>query len=153
MCEWPFSEPSSKCYKRPWWQCFFCVYSWSYTNSERKKLKKAINFTGSGLFLTQLGLCILPSVGARVELIKDTDIWATLYELDDFLSNQKSAYQSMSAYWNLKPTLMHKPVPMSETKVSKSSLMKKKGKKHYMMIPGLFPLILDPWKVEREQLI
>ena len=96
------------------------------------------------MFLTQLGLCILPSVGARVELIKDTDIWATLYELDDFLSNQKSAYQSMPAYWNLKPTLMHKPVPMSETKVSKSSLMKKKGKKHYMMIPGLFPLILDP---------
>ena len=53
---------------------FFSVCSWSYTNSERKKLKKAINFTGSGLLWTQLGLCILHSVGVRVELIKDADI-------------------------------------------------------------------------------
>ena len=37
----------------------------------KKKLKRVINFTGSGLFWTQLGLCILYSVGARVELIKD----------------------------------------------------------------------------------
>ena len=53
---------------------FLCVCSWSYTNSERKKLKKAINYTGSGLFWTQLGLCILHFVGARVKLIKDADI-------------------------------------------------------------------------------
>ena len=33
-----------------------------------------INFTGSGLLWTQLGLCILHSVGARVKLIKDADI-------------------------------------------------------------------------------
>ena len=53
---------------------FLCVCSWSYTNSERKKFKKAINYTGSGLFWTQLGLCILHSVGAKVKLIKDADI-------------------------------------------------------------------------------
>ena len=40
----------------------------------KKKLKRAINFIGYGLFWTQLGLCILHSVGARVEPIKDADI-------------------------------------------------------------------------------
>ena len=34
----------------------------------------------------------------------------------------------MSAYWNPKPTLTLKPVPMPEMKVSQSSLMKKKRK-------------------------
>ena len=74
---------------------------------------------------------------------------ATLFELDDFLSNHGKSVTSMSAYWNPKPTPTHKPVPMSKMKVSKSSLMKKK-KKHHMMIPGLVPLILDPSKVERK---
>ena len=52
----------------------FCVCSWSYTNSETKKLERAINFTGSDLFWTQLSVCILHSVCARVEPIKDADI-------------------------------------------------------------------------------
>ena len=40
----------------------------------KEKLKRVINFTGSGLLWTQLGLCILHSVSARVKLIKDADI-------------------------------------------------------------------------------
>ena len=34
----------------------------------------------------------------------------------------------MSAWWNIKPRPTYKPVPMSEMKVSKSSLMKQKRK-------------------------
>ena len=51
---------------------------------------------------------------------------ATLCELDDFLSNQGKSVTFMSAYWNPKPTPTHKPVPMSEIEVSKSTLMKRK---------------------------
>ena len=53
---------------------------------------------------------------------------ATLFELGDFLSNQRNSVTSMSAYCNPKPTPTLKPVPMSEMKVSQSSLMKKKRK-------------------------
>ena len=53
---------------------------------------------------------------------------ATLFELDDFLSNQRKSVTSMSAYWNPSPAPTHRPVPTSEMKVSKSSLMKKKRK-------------------------
>ena len=53
---------------------------------------------------------------------------ATLFELDDFLSNQRKSVTSLSAYWKPKPTPTLKPVPMSEMKVSQSSLMKKKRK-------------------------
>ena len=96
----------------------------------KKKLKKVINFTGSGLFWTQLGLCILHSVGARVKLIKDADIQVQLclYLIIFSEISQRKSVTSMSAYWNPKPTPTHKPVPLSEMKVSKSSLMKKKRK-------------------------
>ena len=96
----------------------------------KKKLKKVINFTGSGLFWTQLGLCILHSVGARVKLIKDADIQVQLCLYLIIFSEiiQRKSVTSMSAYWNPKPTPTHKPVPLSEMKVSKSSLMKKKRK-------------------------
>ena len=53
---------------------------------------------------------------------------ATLFELDDFLSNQRKSVISMSAYWNPKPTPTLKPVPTSEMNVSQSSLMKNKRK-------------------------
>ena len=53
---------------------------------------------------------------------------ASLFELGDFLSNQRNSVTSMSAYCNPKPTPTLKPVPMSEMKVSQSSLMKKKRK-------------------------
>ena len=53
---------------------------------------------------------------------------ATLFELDDFLSNQRKSVTSLSAYWKPKPIPTLKPVPMSEMKVSQSSLMKKKRK-------------------------
>ena len=49
-----------------------------------------------------------------------------MFELDDFLSNQKKSVTSMSAYWNPKPTPKHKPVPISEMKISFSNLRKKK---------------------------
>ena len=51
---------------------------------------------------------------------------ATLFELNDFPSNQRKSVNSRSAYWNPMPTPTHKPVPMSEMKVSKSSLIKRK---------------------------
>ena len=53
---------------------------------------------------------------------------ATLFELDDFLSNQRKSVTSMSAYWNPKPTPKQKPVPISEVKISFSNLRKKKRK-------------------------
>lgn len=53
---------------------------------------------------------------------------ATLFHLDDFLSNQRKSVTSMSAYWNPKPTPKHKPVPISEMKISFSNLRKKKRK-------------------------
>ena len=43
---------------------------------------------------------------------------ATLFELDDFLSNQTKSVTSVSAYWNPKPTPNNKPVPLLEMKVS-----------------------------------
>ena len=52
---------------------FFCFLLELYQLG-KKKLKRVINFTGSGLLWTQLGLCILHSVGARVKLIKDAEI-------------------------------------------------------------------------------
>ena len=42
---------------------------------------------------------------------------ATLFELDDFLSNQRKSVTSVSAYWNPKPTPKSKPVPLLEMKV------------------------------------
>ena len=53
---------------------------------------------------------------------------ATLFELDDFLSNQTKSVTSMSAYWNPKPAPTHKPVPVSEMKISHSTVKKKKRK-------------------------
>ena len=51
-----------------------------------------------------------------------------MFELDDFLSNQRNSVTSISAYWNPKPTPKHKPVPISEMKISFSHLRKKKRK-------------------------
>ena len=51
-----------------------------------------------------------------------------MFELDDFLSNQRKSVTSMSAYWNPKPTPKHKPVPISDMKISFSNVRKKKGK-------------------------
>ena len=42
----------------------------------------------------------------------------TLFELDDFLSNQRKSVTSVSAYWNPKPTPKHKPVPLLKMKMS-----------------------------------
>ena len=69
---------------------------------------------------------------------------ATLFELDDFLSNQRKFVTSMSAYWNPKPTPKHKPVPISEMKISFNlrKMRKKKRKVTPLMIPGLIHLIL-----------
>ena len=53
---------------------FFSVFLLELYQLSKKKLKRVINFTGSGLLWTQLGLCILHSAGARVKLIKDADI-------------------------------------------------------------------------------
>ena len=53
---------------------------------------------------------------------------ATLFELDDFLSNQRKSVTSVSAYWNPKPTPKHKPVPLLEMKISHSVRTAKKRK-------------------------
>jgi len=49
-----------------------------------------------------------------------------LFELDDFLSNQRKSVTSMSAYWNPKPTPKHKPI--SKMKLSFSNARKNKRK-------------------------
>ena len=53
---------------------------------------------------------------------------ATLFELDDFRSNQRKSASSVSAYWNPKPTPMHKPVPLLEMKTSDNAAKEKKRK-------------------------
>ena len=53
---------------------------------------------------------------------------ATLFELDDFLSNQRNSVTSVSAYWNPKPTTKIKPVPLLEMKISHGNAKKKKRK-------------------------
>ena len=53
---------------------------------------------------------------------------ATLFELDNFLSNQRKSVSSVSAYWKPKPTPMHKPVPLLEVKMSHNAAKKKKRK-------------------------
>ena len=53
---------------------------------------------------------------------------ATLFELDDFLSNQRKSLTSVFAYWNPKPMPTHKPVPISEMKISYSCVREKKRK-------------------------
>ena len=89
---------------------FFCVFVAGVIPTQKeKKLKKAINYTGSGLFWTQLGLCILHSVGEADQGCRH--LGATLFELDVFLSNQRKSVTSMSAYWDPLPTPTHKPVP------------------------------------------
>ena len=52
---------------------------------------------------------------------------AALYELDDFLSNNRNSVTSIPAYWNPKPTPCHKPIPFNEMKISHS--IPKKGKR------------------------
>ena len=42
--------------------------------AQKEKQKEMRTFTGSGLFLIQMGVCTLHSAGARVEQIKDADI-------------------------------------------------------------------------------
>ena len=42
--------------------------------------------------------------------------------------NQRKSVTSMSGYWNPKPTPKHKPVPISEMKMSFSNVRKKKRK-------------------------
>ena len=49
-------------------------------------------------------------------------------QTDDFLSNQRKSATSMSAHWNPKPTPKHKPVPISEMKISFGNFRKKKRK-------------------------
>ncbi|KAK2557048.1 hypothetical protein P5673_020906, partial [Acropora cervicornis] len=93
----------------------------------RKKHKKVRSFTGSGLFSIQMFLCTLHSAGVRAEQIKAADI------LEQYCLNLMISFQikecrsvtSMAAYWNPKPTPKHKPVPISEMKISFSNLRKK----------------------------
>ena len=66
---------------------------------------------------------------------------ATLFELDDFLSSQGKSVTSVSAHWNPKPTLMHKP--LLEIKMSNSAAKKKKRKVTATMTLGLIRLIPD----------
>ena len=53
---------------------FLCICGLGDTNT-KKKLKKVRCFTGSGLFLIQMGLFTLYSATASVEQIKNVDIW------------------------------------------------------------------------------
>ena len=65
-------------------QYLFCVYGRHYTNTKKNTRVKSTTY--SGLCLIQMLLCTLHSADVWVELIKDAD---TLFELDDFIPNQR----------------------------------------------------------------
>ena len=79
---------------------FFSVCSWSYTNSERKiregdilyKLWFVVDLAGS----VYSAFCRCQG-GADQRCRHKGE---TLFELDDFLSNQRKSVTFMSAYWN-----------------------------------------------------
>ena len=48
-------------------------------------------------------------------------IGAALFELDDFLSGERTAVTSLPAYWNPKPTPKCRPLPFLEVKLSHST--------------------------------
>ena len=56
-------------------------------------------------------------------------IGAALFELDDFLSNERIAVTSLPAYWNPKPTPECRPLPFLEVKLSHSNQL---ASKRYM---------------------
>lgn len=55
--------------------CFFFVRLWLGWYQHKEKTQKVRCFTGSGLFLIQMGLFTLYSATASVEQIKNVDIW------------------------------------------------------------------------------
>lgn len=131
---------------------FLCICGLGDTNT-KKKLKKVRCFTGSGLFLIQMGLFTLYSATASVEQIKNVDIWGQ-FLMVLFFSNQRTSVPCMCAYQNPKPTATHKPVPNSEIKLSLQHC-EENGRKNDppMKIPGLISLILDLGNMERKQLL
>ena len=54
-------------------------------------------------------------------------VGAALFELDDFLANNRISCTSLPAYWNPKPTPNHKLIPFKQMKISHSR--PKKGKR------------------------
>ena len=70
--------------------CFFflCICGLGDTNT-KKKLKKVRCFTGSGLFLIQMGLFTLYSATASVEQIKNVDIWGQFLMVFFFFKSKK----------------------------------------------------------------
>ena len=75
---------------------FLCICGLGDTNT-KKKLKKVRCFTGSGLFLIQMGLFTLYSATASVEQIKNVDIWGQ-FLMVFFFSNQRKFVPCMHAY-------------------------------------------------------
>ena len=53
---------------------------------------------------------------------------ATLFELENFLSNRKKSVTSCSAYWIPKPSPVHKPVPLINLKISHQNSRKRKAR-------------------------
>lgn len=74
---------------------FLCICGLGDTNT-KKKLKKVRFFTGSGLFLIQMGLFTLYSATASVEQIKNVDILGQFLMV--FFSNQRKSVPCMRAY-------------------------------------------------------
>ena len=144
MYKWPCSKPWSKDYRGPRWQCFF-VFVAGVIPTQNEKTQEGDKLYRLWFVLDSTGSAY--SAFCRCKGGADQGcrhLGATLFELGDFLSNQRNSVTAMSAYCNPKPTPTLKPVPMSEMKVSQSSLMKKKRKKTPYDVPGLTPLILDP---------
>ena len=52
---------------------------------------------------------------------------ATLFELEDFLCNERQSVTQVPAYWNPKPQPIHQPIPLAQMKTSHST--QRKGKK------------------------
>ena len=86
-----------------------CVHSRGYTNAEENntrglRLWFVLDCNGS----VYLAFCRCK--GGAYQGCRHVGA-TTLFELDDFLSNQRKPIMSVSAYWNPRPVPKHKPVP------------------------------------------
>ena len=64
---------------------------------------------------------------------------ASLFELEEFLSDERTSVTSLSAYWQPKPKPQNKPLPLLELKLSQE-----KCGMYQLMIRGLIHLIQCP---------
>ena len=71
---------------------------------------------------------------------------ASLFELEEFLSAERTSLTSLPAYWQPKPKPQNKPLPLLELKLAHSMKLKRKRNMYQLMSHGLIhltPCLID----------